>query len=35
MKGLKELGNYDGVLTHLEPDMLECVVKWALGSEVK
>ena len=24
--------NYDGVITHLEPDILECKVKWALGS---
>ena len=24
--------NYDGVITHLEPDILECRVKWALGS---
>ena len=24
--------NYDGVVTHLEPDILECEVKWALGS---
>ena len=24
--------NYNGVITHLEPDMLECKVKWALGS---
>ena len=24
--------NHDGVLTHLEPDILECEVKWALGS---
>ena len=24
--------NHDGVLTHLEPDTLECKVKWALGS---
>ena len=23
----------DGVITHLEPDILECVVKWALGSK--
>ena len=23
--------NYDGVITHLEPDILECEVKWALG----
>ena len=25
-------GNHDGVITHLEPDILECEVKWALGS---
>ena len=24
--------NHDGVITHLEPDVLECEVKWALGS---
>ena len=24
--------NYDGVITHLEPGILECKVKWALGS---
>ena len=24
--------HYDGVITHLEPDILECEVKWALGS---
>ena len=24
--------NHDGVMTHLEPDILECEVKWALGS---
>ena len=24
--------NQDGVITHLEPDVLECEVKWALGS---
>ena len=23
--------NHDGVITHLEPDILECKVKWALG----
>ena len=31
----KELHNpdkHDGVITHLEPDILECEVKWALGS---
>ena len=25
-------GNYSGVITHLEPDILEKEVKWALGS---
>ena len=25
-------GNHDGVITHLEPDILECKIKWALGS---
>ena len=25
-------GNHYGVITHLEPDILECKVKWALGS---
>ena len=29
------MGNYHGVLTHLEPDILECEVKWALGSITK
>ena len=24
-------GNHNGVITHLEPDILECKVKWALG----
>ena len=24
--------NYDGIITHLEPDILECEVKWALES---
>ena len=24
--------NHDGVITHLEPDIFECKVKWALGS---
>ena len=32
MKGLNYSDNYDGVVTHLEPDILECEVKWALGS---
>ena len=31
-KDLHELDNLDGVITHLEPDILECEVKWALGS---
>ena len=26
------MNNHDGVITHLEPDILECEVKWALGS---
>ena len=32
-KGLKDQDNHDGVVTHLEPDVLECEVKWALGSK--
>ena len=31
-KNLQDLGNPDGVITHLEPDILECEVKWALES---
>ena len=31
-KGLNNLDNQDGVINHLEPDILECEVKWALGS---
>jgi len=31
-KDLNDPGNHDGVFTHLEPDILECEVKWALGS---
>ena len=31
-KDLHDLDNYDSVITHLEPDILECEVKWALGS---
>ena len=30
--GLNDLDNHDGVITYLEPDILECEVKWALGS---
>ena len=29
---LHDPDNNDGVITHLEPDILECKVKWALGS---
>ena len=31
-KDLHEQDNQDGVITHVEPDILECEVKWALGS---
>ena len=31
-KDLHKLDNHDGVITHLEPDILECEVKWALES---
>ena len=31
-KDLHDPYNHDGVITHLEPDILECEVKWALGS---
>ena len=31
-KELHNPDNHDGVITHLEPDILECEVKWALGS---
>ena len=31
-KHLHEPDNHNGVITHLEPDILECEVKWALGS---
>ena len=30
-KDLHDQDNHDGVITHLEPDILECEVKWALG----
>ena len=32
IKELYNQYNHDGVITHLEPDILECVVKWALES---
>ena len=31
-KDLHDSDNHDGVITHLEPDILECEVKWAFGS---
>ena len=31
-KGLNDPDNHDGVVSHLEPGILECEVKWALGS---
>ena len=31
-KDLHDPDNHDGVITHLEPDILKCEVKWALGS---
>ena len=32
IKDLHDPDNHDGVITHLEPDILECKVKWALGT---
>ena len=34
-KDLHDPENHDGVVTHLEPDILECEIKWALGSITK
>ena len=31
-KFLNDPDNHDGVVTHLEPDILECKVEWTLGS---
>ena len=31
-KDIHDSHNHNGVITHLEPDILECEVKWALGS---
>ena len=31
-KDLHDTDNHDGVISHLEPDILECEFKWALGS---
>ena len=33
-KVLHDLDNYDGVISHLEPGILECEVKWALGTKL-
>ena len=34
-KDFNDPENHDGVITHLEPDILECKVKWALGNITK
>jgi len=34
-KDLHDPDNHDGVITHLEPDILECEVMWALGSTLQ
>ena len=34
-KGLNDTDNHNGVITHLEPDILECKFKWALGSSLR
>ena len=34
-KDLHDPDNHDGVVTHLEPNILECEVKWSLGSIYK
>ena len=34
-KHLHDPHNHDGVITHLEPDILECDIKWALGSNTR
>ena len=31
-KGLNDPDNHNGVVTHVEPDILECEVKWTLGN---
>ena len=33
-KDIHEPDNHNGVITHLQPDILECEVKWALGSNI-
>ena len=34
-KYLQDPDNHDGVITHLEPDILECEVKWALEASLR
>ena len=34
-KHLHDPDNHDGVITHLEPDILECEVKWALEASLR
>ena len=34
-KDLHDPDNHNGMITHLEPDILECVVKWALGRSLR
>ena len=34
-KDLNDPDNHNGVITHLEPDILDCEVKWALGSSTR
>ena len=34
-KDLQDPDNHDGVITHLEPDILECEVKWALRASLQ
>ena len=34
-KDLHNQDNHDGVITHLEPDILECEVKWALEASLR
>ena len=33
-KDLNDPDNHSGVITHLDPDILECEVKWALGTSI-
>ena len=35
IKDLHDPDNHDGMITHLEPDILECKVKWALGTSLQ